>query len=76
MDVALNSPTPYESDKVTSLFQMEFLKMLSQTPYLKHAGTPGQYYRQRLRDGRFNSVFVPGWLVFSVLFVLYFIYKS
>jgi len=40
------------------------------TPYLKHAGTtPGQYYRQRRWDSRFKTVFVPAWLVFSVLFM-------
>jgi len=43
-------------------------------PYLKHAGTvlpaemPGQPFY-------FKSVFIPMCLVFSVLFMLYFIYK-
>jgi len=31
---------------------------------------PGQYYRHRRRDSRCKSVFVPMWLVFSVLIVL------
>jgi len=36
--------------------------------------TLGQYYWQRRRDSRFKSIFVPMWLMFSVLFMLCFIY--
>jgi len=39
-------------------------------PYLKHAGMPGQYYRHRRWDSRCKSIFVPTWLMFSVLFML------